>query len=189
MPTLGDLRRSSSPTVLRGRGSDAAKATWGAFNSEETRARTTTFRMHPFPEDGVNRRSVREAECYYLTATVGDFLEWESLEAGTSPLSGPFAPFERGSFWAYSDYKDACEFFKDGQCHTARGAELSEADGGHGDGECALRWDDFAPGCSAEGKVGLAEATVWLGSRGAHSALHFDTYGCNVILQVFIVPT
>jgi hypothetical protein len=38
--------------------------------------------------------------------------------------------------------------------------------------------------CAAEGKAGFPDATVWVGSQGAHSALHFDTYGVNVVLQV-----
>lgn len=27
--------------------------------------------------------------------------------------------------------------------------------------------------------------TFWLGSRGAHTPCHYDTYGCNVVVQVY----
>ena len=48
----------------------------------------------------------------------------------------------------------------------------------------ALEWDRVAPGCGAEGKGRGDAATLWLGTKGAHSALHYDTYGANVVLQV-----
>lgn len=31
----------------------------------------------------------------------------------------------------------------------------------------------------------LDEFNFWLGSAGAHTPCHFDTYGCNVVVQVF----
>jgi hypothetical protein len=48
-------------------------------------------------------------------------------------------------------------------------------------------WDAIVAGCAAEGGKatrGVQDATVWVGSKGAHSALHFDTYGVNIVLQV-----
>lgn len=29
------------------------------------------------------------------------------------------------------------------------------------------------------------EFSFWLGSRGAHTPCHYDTYGCNVVVQVY----
>jgi len=31
----------------------------------------------------------------------------------------------------------------------------------------------------------LADVSFWLGSKGAHTPCHFDTYGCNIVVQVF----
>jgi len=29
-----------------------------------------------------------------------------------------------------------------------------------------------------------AQSTFWLGSQGAHSVCHYDTYGCNLVAQL-----
>ncbi len=65
------------------------------------------------------------------------------------------------------DYKDF------GDLYPSSEAEIDE-----------FRWDDLVGGCAEEGKIGLRESTMWLGSKGAHSALHFDSYGVNIVLQV-----
>lgn len=31
---------------------------------------------------------------------------------------------------------------------------------------------------------GIDETTLWIGSRGAHTPCHMDTYGCNLVAQV-----
>lgn len=31
----------------------------------------------------------------------------------------------------------------------------------------------------------IEDFTFWLGSRGAHTPCHYDTYGCNVVVQVY----
>lgn len=38
---------------------------------------------------------------------------------------------------------------------------------------------------SAMGFEDLNEFSFWLGSAGAHTPCHFDTYGCNLVVQVF----
>ena len=72
-PTLTELRTGGRPAVLRQAGLGPAAATCAAF---ELRAHDTlaTFRVHPFPEGGSGqRRSVREAECAYVKATLEEF--------------------------------------------------------------------------------------------------------------------
>ena len=32
---------------------------------------------------------------------------------------------------------------------------------------------------------GAASSTLWIGSSGAHTPCHADTYGCNVVVQVY----
>lgn len=29
------------------------------------------------------------------------------------------------------------------------------------------------------------DISFWLGSKGAHTSCHFDTYGCNIVVQVY----
>ena len=47
----------------------------------------------------------------------------------------------------------------------------------------ALAWDVLVPGVSDAGKS-TRDATLWMGTEGAHSALHQDTYGVNVVAQL-----
>ena len=30
-----------------------------------------------------------------------------------------------------------------------------------------------------------AQSTFWLGSQGAYTVCHYDTYGCNLVAQIY----
>ncbi|KAL1492901.1 hypothetical protein ABEB36_011071 [Hypothenemus hampei] len=34
-------------------------------------------------------------------------------------------------------------------------------------------------------ELNQSHSTIWIGSKGAHTPCHVDTYGCNIVLQVF----
>ncbi|XP_077176590.1 HSPB1-associated protein 1 isoform X2 [Paroedura picta] len=101
-----------------------------------------------------------ETECSYVEATLEEFLAWSLREPSCS--SGPFSGYESCKYWAYADYKyiamlleDNPEQFKD------------------------VRWSDFGfPG--RDGK----DSTLWVGTLGANTPCHLDSYGCNLVLQV-----
>lgn len=43
-----------------------------------------------------------------------------------------------------------------------------------------VTWADFGyPDKTGE------TSTIWIGSRGAHTPCHIDTYGCNLVAQVY----
>lgn len=42
----------------------------------------------------------------------------------------------------------------------------------------AVRWKDLSI------EADSFESVLWMGSEGASTPLHYDTYGCNVVLQV-----
>ncbi|XP_067995095.1 HSPB1-associated protein 1 isoform X1 [Melanerpes formicivorus] len=101
-----------------------------------------------------------ETRCSYVKATLKEFLAWSCGQP--SCLSGPFSCYEYSKYWAYADYKyiarifeDRPEFFQD------------------------VRWADFGfPGRSGK------ESTLWIGTEGANTPCHLDSYGCNLVLQV-----
>ena len=167
---LGALRARSEPVTFRSQPAAEAAAAVSRFFGENADT-IVKFRVHPFPESGDGRRkSVREAECVYVDASLSDFFTWN--EGAALAADSPFGKFDRAAFWAYADYKDAADVFR--------------ADVG-GDDACMqglLDWDRLVPGCGAEGKSSFMDSTTWVGSKGAHSALHFDTYGINCVLQV-----
>ncbi|KAG5175480.1 hypothetical protein JKP88DRAFT_338118 [Tribonema minus] len=115
----------------------------------------STFRVHPRVP-----RTVREPECIYVQdATLNHFKEW--VEGKQIDDTNPFQRYDRNEFWAYADYMHFGEIF----------GERTEA------AAALLDWSS----------IGIGDApqpTFWLGSAGAHTPLHFDTYGTNVVVQL-----
>ncbi|KAM6129659.1 HSPB1-associated protein 1 [Pterocles gutturalis] len=101
-----------------------------------------------------------ETTCSYVKATLGEFLSWSCGQP--SCLSGPFSCYEYSKYWAYADYKYIARIFEDKP-------EVFQD----------IRWSDFGfPGRSGK------ESTLWIGSEGANTPCHLDSYGCNLVLQV-----
>ncbi|XP_058247558.1 HSPB1-associated protein 1 homolog isoform X1 [Hemibagrus wyckioides] len=101
-----------------------------------------------------------ETECSYLEATLAEFLCWTS---GSDDASvGPFADYPLSEYWAYADYKyiallfqEKISMFKD------------------------IMWSDFGyPGLDGR------ESTLWVGTNGANTPCHLDSYGYNLVFQI-----
>ncbi|XP_052014481.1 HSPB1-associated protein 1 [Apodemus sylvaticus] len=100
-----------------------------------------------------------ETECSYVDATLEEFLTWNCDQ---SSVSGPFKDYDHSKFWAYADYKYFVTLFED---KTDVFQEVV--------------WSDFGfPGRNGQ------ESTLWIGSLGAHTPCHLDSYGCNLVFQV-----
>ncbi|XP_053900633.1 HSPB1-associated protein 1 isoform X3 [Malaclemys terrapin pileata] len=131
---------------------------WNAkYLSEVLDGRTIRFRM------GMKKRDAApqfETECSYVEATLEEFLAWTSGQP--TCVSRPFSCYDSSKYWAYADYKyiarifeDKTEIFKD------------------------IMWSDFGfPGRNGK------ESTLWIGSAGANTPCHLDSYGCNLVLQI-----
>ncbi|XP_057884207.1 HSPB1-associated protein 1 isoform X5 [Melospiza georgiana] len=101
-----------------------------------------------------------ETSCSYVEATLEEFLAWSCGQP--SCLSGPFSCYDYSKYWAYADYKYIARIFEDKP-------EIFQD----------VRWSDFGfPGRSGK------ESTLWIGSEGANTPCHLDSYGCNLVLQV-----
>nr|XP_009480256.1 PREDICTED: HSPB1-associated protein 1 [Pelecanus crispus] len=101
-----------------------------------------------------------ETRCSYVKATLEEFLAWSCGQP--SCLSGPFSCYEYSKYWAYADYKYIARVFENKP-------EIFQD----------IRWSDFGfPGRSGK------ESTLWIGSEGANTPCHLDSYGCNLVLQV-----
>nr|XP_045003524.1 HSPB1-associated protein 1 [Jaculus jaculus] len=100
-----------------------------------------------------------EPACGYVDATVEEFLAWNSDQ---SDLCGPFKDHSHSKFWAYADYKYFVSLFEDKT-----------------DVFQDVMWSDFGfPGRNGQ------ESTLWIGSLGANTPCHLDSYGCNLVFQV-----
>ncbi|NXW61987.1 HBAP1 protein, partial [Eurystomus gularis] len=101
-----------------------------------------------------------ETRCSYVKATLEEFLAWSCGQP--SCLSGPFRCYEYSKYWAYADYKYIAQVFEDNP-------EIFQD----------IRWSDFGfPGRNGK------ESTLWIGSEGANTPCHLDSYGCNLVFQV-----
>ncbi len=52
-----------------------------------------------------------ETECFYIEATIKEFLSWTANE--DESLVGPFSDYHCKEFWAYADYKYIAQLFQD----------------------------------------------------------------------------
>ncbi|XP_036739383.2 HSPB1-associated protein 1 isoform X3 [Manis pentadactyla] len=145
------------PAIFCNMVSDWPAQHWTAKHlSEVLRGKKIRFRM------GMKSRGTVpqfETTCSYIEATLQEFLTWNCDQ---SSISGQFRDYDHSKFWAYADYKyfvslfgDKTDIFQD------------------------VRWSDFGfPGRNGQ------ESTLWIGSRGAHTPCHLDSYGCNLVFQV-----
>ena len=80
-----------------------------------------------------------------------------------SPSDNPFFRYSRSEYWAYADYKHMCELCSD----------MLEL-------QSAINWSAFG----FHGRDGK-DSTLWVGSEGACTPCHYDTYGCNLVAQLW----
>lgn len=101
-----------------------------------------------------------ESSCFSSNMTFNSLAHWDEKE--TTCTSNCGKQLSSASHWAYYDYvylrqQEALEFL-----------------------ESNISWDAFGfAGRGAE------ESTVWIGTKGAHTPCHIDTYGCNLVTQVY----
>ncbi|XP_014445667.1 HSPB1-associated protein 1 isoform X2 [Tupaia chinensis] len=145
------------PAVFCNMVSDWPARHWNAQHlSKVLHGKQIQFRMGMRNTDTVPQF---ETTCSYVEATLEEFLAWNSDQ---SSISGPFSDYDHSKFWAYADYKYFISLFED---NTNVFQDVM--------------WSDFGfPGRNGQ------ESTLWIGSLGAHTPCHLDSYGCNLVLQV-----
>ncbi|XP_042350020.1 HSPB1-associated protein 1 homolog [Plectropomus leopardus] len=101
-----------------------------------------------------------ETQCSYVEAKLEQFLSWTKDQAGAD--LGPFCEYPKSEYWAYADYKYIAMLFQEQP-------SMFED----------VKWSEFG----FEGRNGR-ESTLWIGTEGANTPCHLDSYGCNLVLQV-----
>ena len=128
------------------------------------------------------RETVFETQCWYVQATFTDFAEWlesgESSETSDAQSSddpeprtksrkssshNPLQAYSPSRYWIYADYKYMSQIC-DGRPELMR----------------AIDWSVLG----FDGRGG-ADSTLWAGSEGASTPCHYDTYGCNLVAQLW----
>jgi len=101
-----------------------------------------------------------EGNCQYIHATLKDFILWKDDEKNC----GPFAHYSIEDFWAYADYMYAKDMFS-----SVSSYDIFKE----------VNWSNLGFS-ESEGQ----DMAVWIGSKGAHTVCHYDTYGYNLVFQV-----
>uniref|UniRef100_A0A8C5QM78 HSPB1 associated protein 1 n=1 Tax=Leptobrachium leishanense TaxID=445787 RepID=A0A8C5QM78_9ANUR len=101
-----------------------------------------------------------ETDCPYIQATLQQFQDW--IRGASECDTGTFQHYNISDYWAYADYKYLAQVFGD------RPQILKD-----------VVWADFG----FPGRDGM-KSTLWVGSSGANTPCHIDSYGCNLVLQV-----
>ncbi|KAJ8283068.1 hypothetical protein COCON_G00055870 [Conger conger] len=152
------LESLQQPVVFLGMATDWLALDWSVEHlSEILEQKPVRFRIGKTQEE---KTPVFETECSYREATLGEFLSWATGQSEAS--AGPFRDLPLSDCWAYADYKYLAVLFED------RPAVFE-----------GVAWSDFGyPGRNGR------ESTLWLGTAGANTPCHLDSYGCNLVLQV-----
>ncbi|XP_049340564.1 HSPB1-associated protein 1 homolog isoform X2 [Astyanax mexicanus] len=101
-----------------------------------------------------------ETQCSYVEATLAEFLCWTKGKSDSSV--GPFSSYPLSEYWAYADYKYIVLLFQE------KATMFKD-----------VVWSDFG----YSGRDGR-ESTLWIGTNGANTPCHLDTYGYNLVFQI-----
>lgn len=149
---------SNEPVYLRNRA-----ISWGCddFYDRVTvgdlSSTVVTFRISP-----VISRTIREYESITLESSLSSFYQWISNDMDSL---NPFVDIPLYSSNTVSVYGDYLRFKEIFECIPTFG-----------------NWDALFD--RKINNFNEENATLWIGSKGSHTPLHYDTYGKNVIIQI-----
>ncbi|XP_043105340.1 HSPB1-associated protein 1 homolog [Puntigrus tetrazona] len=145
------------PAVFLNMTTDWPALQWTVGNLSTCFTERLRFRIGKKTE---NMAPLFETECFYIEATIKEFLSWTANE--DESLVGPFSDYHCKEFWAYADYKYIAQLFQD------KPAKFQD-----------VVWSDFG----FSGRDGR-DSTLWIGTQGANTPCHLDSYGCNLVFQI-----
>lgn len=103
---------------------------------------------------------IMETDCYFINATFKQFMFWLHPNSGNDYDVGELKKYPCDKFWCYADYKYMAEIFPKDQL-------------------TAVDWSVFG----FPNRHGY-HSTIWIGSAGAFTPCHQDTYGTNLVAQI-----
>lgn len=190
--TLGLLAGRGHPIVLRGAAQNWPCAEWkpAYFESSPYSNLHVAARFAQKRRD--SRRGLWESECTHARVKLGQFARWlryRSSASDRASASGEVgglnstydAPplesltldsrFPQKLYWGYASYLHFETLFgQDAKIahHATRFLECAQQLSGDGDSPTSLS----------------SRPVLWLGSRGAVTRLHYDTFGFNIVAQI-----
>ena len=110
------------------------------------------------------KRTVLESECDRQETTLRAFSDWVQGKSETD-ITAP-----RSDSVAYLDYQHLSELFAEDEAYREAALGMS--------------WSRFLPPTSPDEYSDGSQSTLWVGTEGAHTRLHYDTYGHNLVAQL-----
>ena len=126
---------------------------------KETEDKATTDSLSPPPK----KKKLQAATVNISPPSPSILLCSSPLPSSPSPLKNPLLSLSPSQFWVYADYKYMSQLCPD--CTELTGA---------------IDWGVFG----FHGRRGN-DSTLWVGSRDAFTPCHYDTYGCNLVAQMW----
>ncbi|CAF0719944.1 unnamed protein product [Adineta ricciae] len=123
-----------------------------------------SFRIGKRHKSFFGNRVQFEKDCSHIQSTINDFLHWTTTnDCKSFPIDHPLHKYPVEDYFAYADYMHLPELFGDEQHALIN----------------MINWGDMGMK-DRDGK----ESTLWIGSQGAHTPCHYDTYGINFVAQI-----
>ncbi|XP_067687799.1 HSPB1-associated protein 1 homolog [Haliotis asinina] len=150
-------RRASCPVVFTGLINHWSSLQWTPSHLAQV-LQGKTYRCKIAPRQ--SKEKVWETDCAHIEASLADFTDWT---AGNTRPDNPLHQVPHRDFSCYVDYKYMSDVFKD--CSDL----LKSVD-----------WSVFG----LSGRDGK-DSTIWIGSECASTPCHYDTYGYNLVAQIY----
>jgi len=122
----------------------------------------------PFRIHRKNSNSFWENEAVDRFETdLSNFLEWTRSDSVNCSPDNPFAKYPKSDYWAYSSYNYMNELF----CGDAQ-TEIIDS----------VKWSETGLDCNLDSNG--KNSTLWIGTKGAFTPCHQDSYGYNLVAQI-----
>ena len=158
-----DFNRVDKPFVIR---CDQLNS-WPCFSwtlnewSEKCGSIKFTFRVHKrYCDQFWENQAIDRFDTH-----LKDYIQWTQLDANGCDSVNPFRKYPKSDFWVYSSYNYMGKMF-------AHNKQIIES----------VKWSDL--GLDSKLDSNATNSTIWIGSDGAFTPCHQDSYGYNFVAQI-----
>jgi HSPB1-associated protein 1 len=129
-----------------------------------------SFRVAPLFK---SPKTIRECDSIHIETSFYNFNLWRTNKISSTILNiedenyNPFIkipPFSSRKVFVYADYKHFQEIF----------TKIPNF----------INWNKLFLSNTSTPILKNDDTTLWMGTKGAHTPLHYDSYGCNIVTQV-----
>lgn len=158
------LIRNNQPLCFRGLAKQWTCASW-SIDDWKQKCDGIKFEFRIDKRDSTEIQWENEPEDL-VEATIAQFHDWIN---DTCANSNPFKKYLKSDYWSYSSYNYMNEKFNSDD---------------HADILRAVDWWSLFERDHKRPKVDFSDSTLWIGTNGAATPCHQDTYGYNLVAQL-----